>query len=428
MSRPWLSADRAAPLVGAGMLRSPLALARAQVASRSTSLGPTGVDWVEAVADVPRFGGTARRLLVGGQRTNLVRNPRCEGVVAGTPGTGPTNWSISAGSNGITREIVGAGVGGGINYVDVRVYGTAEATTFTTCHFDTLTQFPIAPGAIVTVSCFLRLVGGSLTGISLPTGATNFNSASAALDQYALITPVPTNAPLTGQRFTVTSTSSTFSNVNTAFMRPFTQLTITSGATVDCTLRIGWPQVEMAPFASSPILPAVGTPAASTRGADLVSATLASLGIGANGASTVLMSAMLPQAAVSPTNAVLLQIDDGTDINRFLIRNDFGTNNLGGVWFTSVGSGVTGSAGTFVAGTPFRIGATIDGSGRIAASFNGNAPVEVTGGPVSGLTRLRLGNTASGTVSMFGEVGHVRVLPYAVSDTALQSLLLATPI
>ena len=134
------------------------------------------------------------------------------------------------------------------------------------------------------------------------------------------------------------------------------------------------------------------------------------------------------RAARVGINAVLLQIDDGTDTNRVLIRNDFGANNLGGVWFTSAGSGVTGFAGTFVAGTPFRIGATIDGSGRIAVSFNGNAPVAATGGPVSGLTRLRLGNTSSGGTSMFGEVGHVRVLPYAVSDASLQALLSGVPV
>jgi hypothetical protein len=39
------------------------------------------------------------------------------------------------------------------------------------------------------------------------------------------------------------------------------------------------PQLELGPAASTPILPPSGSPGASTRGADLVTASLAALGI-----------------------------------------------------------------------------------------------------------------------------------------------------
>jgi hypothetical protein len=192
-------------------------------------------------------------------------------------------------------------------------------------------------------------------------------------------------------------------------------------------LRIGWPQLEIGAFASSPILPAVGTPAASTRGADLVTATLASLGIGANGACTVLVSAMLPQAAPAGVDQMLVQLDDGTDANRYRLRNLAGGLALVAGEVVAGSPSDAASAGSFVAGTPFRAGIAIDGAGRIAASFNGGAVQAVTGGPTSGLTILRLGNNAAATAGLFGEVGTLRVLRYALGDAALAAAVAALP-
>ena len=408
-------------------LALPAVLSRAQVNTRATAAGADGTTWAEFLADVPRFNGTARRLLIGGQRTNAVRNPRAEGVVAGTPGTLPTHWSMPTSSNGITREIVGSGVEGGINYVDIRISGTASAAAFMSVMFDARAQFPLSPGGLLAISVFLRLVSGSMAGVVIPVGATNQNAGGGALNQFLTTNITPTNASLASQRVVAVATAATFNNVDTASITPFTQFNVTNGATVDCTLRIGWPQVELgASFASSPILPAVGSPAASTRGADLISATLASLGIGANGACTILGSFLLPQ--VSPADSpILFQLDDGTNNNRFLAANNGG----GGISFvvgrTLAAAYVQTAAGTAAAGTLLRVGVAINGTGRAAMSLNGGTVQAVTGGPTSGLTTLRVGGNAGGTGPMSGEVASLSVLPFALADASLPSAVLALP-
>ncbi len=186
---------------------------------------------------------------------------------------------------------------------------------------------------------------------------------------------------------------------------------------------VTWAQLEQAPFASSPVLPPVGTPGASTRGADLVMATLASLGVGANGACTVVGTAMFPQAAPAATDQTLLQIDAGADTNRYRVRMLPGSLdiNAGG---TNAGSPINATTlGAVTAGVVFRFGVSVDGSGRIAASLNGAAAQTAAGLPTSGLTTIRVGNNAAAKGAMFGEVGTVRVLPFAVSDAELQRLV-----
>jgi len=187
----------------------------------------------------------------------------------------------------------------------------------------------------------------------------------------------------------------------------------------------GAAQTELGAFASTPILPAVGTPAASTRGADLVSATLASLGIGANGACTVLGTAMLPQASPAAGSFTLFSISDGTANNRIFVRDNNSTNLL--LWRVAGGAASNASAGSYTAGTVFRFGASIDGAGRVAFSNNGGTAATVTGAPTSGLGTLNVGNGVAGTEAFYGEIGRLRVLPFPVSDAELQRLVAEQP-
>jgi hypothetical protein len=80
-----------------------------------------------------------------------------------------------------------------------------------------------------------------------------------------------------------------------------------------------------------------------------------------------------------------------------------------------------------VPGTLLRIGMAIDGSGRVAGSLNGGAVVVQTGGPTGGLTTLRIGNNATNSGPLCGLIGECRVLPYAVPDNALPSVVAALP-
>ena len=49
------------------------------------------------------------------------------GAVPGTPGTLPTDWSVSVPA-GLTTNVIGTGVESGIPYVDLQIVGTATST------------------------------------------------------------------------------------------------------------------------------------------------------------------------------------------------------------------------------------------------------------------------------------------------------------
>lgn len=365
-------------------------------------------------ADAPRFVEPANRLLVEGQRTNGVRNPRCEGAAVGSPGTAPTNWSFSASANGITSQVAGIGVENDIPYVDFRFSGTASANYSMFVLPEATTAVVASQGQAWTGSMFVKLVAGTMVGtfnINVADRTSGGGSPGSSSTSYT-----PTGASLPSQRISHTRT---LVDVTTARVSTNIGTTISNGVTADFTIRVGWPQLELGSFASSPILPVVASPAASTRGADLLSASLSSLGISASGVCTVLGTAMIPQNAPSGANQALVQIDDGSDNNRFMLRNFAGGATI--VPAQAV-AGVTTdgtSAGSMTAGTLFKWGVSIDGAGRMAVSVNGAAVSAVTGGPTGSFTTLRIGNNFSNTAPLFGEIGTVTTIARALSDAEL---------
>jgi hypothetical protein len=397
-------------LVGRGALDPAVSLLRAQPGALSTMLGADDATLGEAAADVPRFAGAARRLLVCGARTNAIRNPRAEGAAAGTPGTLPTHWTGGT-ATGVTRQVVGTGVEDGIPYLDLRWSGAGGQAGFALT-LDASTAMPAANGETHTASVFLRVVAGTLAGFGASTfrltemGGTATTSATSILGV--------TGAALGTQRVAV---SRTCNQAGTTGVQ--VSLLLTPPATAwDVTLRIGLPQCERnAAFASTPILPPPGSTGAGSRGADLVTAAAAALFPAGQG--TLLLSALLPRAA-GGSDQTLLQLDDGTDANRLALRNGAGGSGIG-LLRALAGATASAAAGTMAAGTPFRLAASFAG-GRLAAAVEGGAVVAVTGGPAAGLATLRIGNRADATAAMFGEVATVASLPFAVPDGALPAL------
>lgn len=178
-------------------------------------------------------------------------------------------------------------------------------------------------------------------------------------------------------------------------------------------------QLGLGGFASSYIQSPSG---AATRGADLVTASLASLGVPATGGCTVLWSGVVPN--LNPAAPMQIwQVDDGGNTNRMFLRVAQNTNQLNFFVF-----GATQSAlGNFTAGAPFKAGASYDpATGRMGASLNGAPVVATTGGTLAGATTFRVGHQPSGAADAFMETGYLRVLP-PVSDADLQALTLAMP-
>lgn len=396
-------------LISPGILMPGLTLSRAQASgARSTALDADGTTWTEFNADVPRFHSTGRRLMIGGQRTNSVRNPRGEGAAA--PSTFSTNWASGTNGSGLVWTVEGTGTSDGMQYVDMLLSGTASGSNAAFVFFETVNMAAVL-GNAVTASCFVALRGAASGVTRYELVGQERNGVGTTLAAPALIVSVSEQA-IGVARKTHPWTVST--DTSAGGVRFYFNIVHAAGA-VSVPLRFAWPQLELGTFASLPILPAVGTPAGSTRGADLVSAPLSSLGIGANGACTVIGTFMLPQLSGTQT---LVQIDDSGSNNRAGV---FALSTIGGYVVNAGAYFGASSTGTPTAGEVFRLGMTYS-AGRFASTFNGGAVAAVTGGPTSGLTTLRIGRTTGGS-EMFGEVGALRVMPFAVSDAQLQSMV-----
>jgi hypothetical protein len=328
---------------------------------------------------------------------------------------------MTATANGITGTVVGPASHAGLAGLEIEYTGTATANAALFCTFETNTGVVAAPGQVWTASVFQRVSSGTPPNGSSPQiRIIERDSSGNILVTHNTTAPAPSAAL---QR--VSGTSGVFGasagRVNAALSVVFL-----NGTTANCRVQFLWPQLEEAPFASTPILPPVGTPGASTRGADIVTASLASLGIPASGACTVLWSGMLLQAAPAGLDQTLLTLSDGTDSNRIRLRNTSGGGSIVGGRVTGGSAADAATVGTMTPGTPFRAGLTHNGAGRAAFSVNGAAAQFVTGAPTT-FTSLRLGNNVSGTAPMFGETAYLRVIPNAVPDETLAALVAAMP-
>jgi hypothetical protein len=205
-----------------------------------------------------------RGLLLEPQRTNWVTNSRALGAVPGTPGTAPTNWALF-GTGGVVFNIAGVGVEGGIPYVDIRLSGTSTTGAFPLARFQGFT-IPAAQNQVWTHSLFVRLVGGTLNGI------TNFNlfvsewDVSQVFLSQGFSSLTVENGDLRAGRI---SHSRTLVSAETAFVVPQVTFSVSISVPIDATFRIAVPQLELGAFATSPILNPIGiVPAVTTREAD----------------------------------------------------------------------------------------------------------------------------------------------------------------
>jgi hypothetical protein len=398
-----------------------LTFSRAQTGASSTALLSDNTTWATYAADVPRFHGSAQRLLIEGQRTNEVRNPRAEGAVTGSPGTMPTHWSTTL-PTGVSREVVGYSTRNGIPGIELRFFGTVTSGANVVIDPETTTAIAATPSQQWTASCFAMLVAGSMTGFTnFGIGHTSRNSGGSSVSGNSTST-----GTLTGTVVRLTKTHTTSSDPSVTYVQPRISGAVTVGATLECTIWLAVPQMEQAAFASTPILPPAGTPGASTRGADIVSASLTTLGFPANGACTILWRGSIPQNAPSGISQSIAAINDGSTNNMLAMLNGAGGSSIlpRRVLAGSAASG--SSAGSMVAGTPFNAGMTCS-NGRVAVSFNGNTPTAVTGGPTSGLSLFSLGGLPGGQSMLFGTTELLRVMPYEVSDATLAALVAALP-
>jgi hypothetical protein len=172
-----------------------------------------------------------------GQSGNLMPNPTVTGAVAGTPGTLPTNWSTFA-LSGLSQQVVGTGTENGLNYVDVRYFGTSNNTFVVVSMFPGGGPLNIRPTQKYRLSAYVKLAGGSLTNVTNVNLQLRYNVANTTtnltptgtLTQYDCVGEVPAASDI---------------------LYPSYGLTVANAAAVDITLRIAYTLlVEDAPALS----------------------------------------------------------------------------------------------------------------------------------------------------------------------------------
>ncbi len=196
------------------------------------------------------------RLLLEPQRTNSIRNSTMVGAVAGSPGTLPTNYSVSA--SGLTRTVVGIGTENGLQYVDLRFNGTST-TTFFEVFPETTTQIAAANGQTWTSSFYIKTT-------SMPTPPNSYalniiERTSAGV--YVANGTQSITIDSTLKRYNQTRTLSGGATVGVVLSSIVFNLT--NGATYDFTIRIAAPQMELGAYATTWV---PTTTAAVTRLAD----------------------------------------------------------------------------------------------------------------------------------------------------------------
>lgn len=220
-------------------------------ASTATYFDATGT-LQSAANDTPRYDYDPLTLAVKGllleeSRANGIRNSTMVGAAAGTPGTLPTNWAVNSFA-GLTQQIVGTGTVNGITYIDIKWSGTSSST-FGIIYHETTTGTAASNAQVWTSSAYLAIVAGSQTNM----GVVQFDP-----QEYTSGGSFIQNDP--GPAITLTSTLTRFSYTRTlnggatvGAYRYGLAFNWSSGVALNFTLRIGLPQNEIGPQASSVI-------------------------------------------------------------------------------------------------------------------------------------------------------------------------------
>lgn len=384
----------------------------------------TGIDTIRWEFDP--ITGVPLGAAFAGARTNNVRNPRAEGQVAGAPGTQPTNWvaPTSLGS-GLSREMLSPVAINGVNYTRIRYSGTASASNFLNIQFDSASAAATA-NQLWTISVYLGMVINSGT---MPTSVSIY---TRQLDAGSALTDADNGSPL----LSLSATPALFSRpttavTNTTQVLPYLRMSINSGVSYDFSLLLALPQLERGPFASARILPAVGTPAVSTRAQGTTDVPINLLGTAFN---------RRQGTAIISWNSQPGAFTGGNDVNDFMGLLSFGdqsanevmglvVNNthtqalfrrtIGGVAQTTASVAMTPPA----AGTTLRSAFAWDiDAGLMQAATQGVAGTQLTGQAALPLISHAMIGRFSTTRALYGRINGLSLRPVASFGSALAAL------
>jgi len=374
--------------------------------------------WTQVAANVLRgYPYTDLGTLIEKAKTNSVRNNSMQGAVAGTPGTLPTNWFYGGSvPNAISKQVVGTGTENGIDYIDIRFFGTPSGSGSFNLFFEGLTQIAAVAGQTWTASFFVTLQAGTLTNLgTLVIGVNEWTSGGAFVTGTNSALTVAAGAlGLSRQSVTRTLTGGTTAAVDLDF-----GFQLTSGQAIDVTVRLGWPQLEQGTWASSPIRT---TSAAATRADDVVSLTLPP----SFGTSYSVAAAGTPQAPFdynTPQN--LVAVSDGTTTNRLALIRRAST----GIPAFALDSSVTNIGAAAWSQNAAGTVAVAYGPSSQTASFNGTTTVAGTDPTApTGLNTVQIGANGAAIDWWNGYITRILIWPVTrIGDQALVDIATTLP-
>ena len=350
-------------------------------------------------------------LLIEEQRTNSIRNNTMQGAVAGTPGTLPTNWA-TIGLGTLVQEVVGTGTENGITYIDLRFSGTTSSTSFSVL-FESNSQIVAASGQTWSASQYVKLVAGNTTNITAVRTGIRGNISNGSTNESNLATFTPTSSL---SRYTNTYT---LANATSVFVNAFFNMTFSSGAAIDITLRIGLPQLELGAFATS-VIPTTTT--ALTRNADAASMTGTNFSSWYNASEGTFVCEF---AASANTDAFYLLASEsgGFTVNSFYFDNN-GGNIRNVVWSGSSPVSVlsTGAINTVSAINKL---AGAYKANDFAVSRNGGSVVTDASGAVGvNINQLSIGRNPNNVANTFvsNTIRRIAYYPTRLPDAQLVAL------
>lgn len=348
-------------------------------------------------------------LLVEEARTNTIRNSTIQGAVVGAPGTLPTNWLFTAGTTGIACQVIATGIEAGVPYIDLRYTGTAASTSACSTRYDGSTNAAAASGQAWTLSAFCKLVAGSLNGIYAVGNQFIENNSAGSFLTGGAVNFAPT---ATLQRYAGTRT---LTDASVAYVACGLSLGVTSGQTIDVTLRIGLPQLELGASATSPI-PTYGSSA--IRSADVVTMTPSFI---TPSAGTIAAEWSAP-SYVAGTFPSLWYFDSGSasDTLTFGVRSTQADVRLATVVGGANNLLIDSPSNSITAGSITRAAGRY-AAGDVAVSANGGTPATAaTGSTPASLTRCWIGSSRGATNFLNG---HIRRLRYSSALAANADLM-----
>jgi hypothetical protein len=176
---------------------------------------------------------------------NQVRNPTGAGMVAGTPGTPPTNWSVNNpdSGHGITTSWVGTcASGAGVEFL-VSGTATAGATGYVQVSFEAGNHIAAITNQWWTFGLEAQMLSGSVIPAdgSIVLAMNENNSSANYLDTilYYVFSPFAGTLAQNAQTFSTQST-----NVSVAYVLPLLTVAYSAGDTLAVALCISAPSMD----------------------------------------------------------------------------------------------------------------------------------------------------------------------------------------